>query len=52
MADQETKRTLIKKCIEAKETSYSPYSKFRVGAAILLKNGDIHTGKKKSNCQL
>jgi cytidine deaminase len=28
----------------AAEHSYSPYSKFRVGAALLLEDGSIHTG--------
>lgn len=30
---------LIDKAIEARENAYAPYSKFKVGAAILLKNG-------------
>ena len=28
----------------ARENSYAPYSKFRVGAALLLKNGEIIRG--------
>jgi len=35
---------LIQKCFEAKEKAYSPYSKFRVGAALLTKGGQIFTG--------
>ena len=35
---------LIKKSFEAKEKAYSPYSKFRVGAAILTKSGEFITG--------
>lgn len=35
---------LVKKAIEAKEFSYSPYSHFRVGAALLAKSGKIYTG--------
>lgn len=30
---------LIDKAIEARENAYAPYSNFKVGAAILLKNG-------------
>ncbi|CAO3647701.1 unnamed protein product [Cunninghamella blakesleeana] len=36
--------TLIKDALEAKNTSYSPYSKFRVGAALLTKDGTIFKG--------
>lgn len=35
---------LVKKCIEAKENAYAPYSNFRVGAAILAYDGSIYTG--------
>lgn len=35
---------LIKKAIEIREQSYSPYSKFPVGAALLTKSGQIFTG--------
>jgi cytidine deaminase len=38
------KRLLIKKAIEAKEKAYVPYSGFRVGAALLTKDGKIYTG--------
>ncbi|QQY80827.1 cytidine deaminase [Keratinibaculum paraultunense] len=38
------KKYLIKKALEAKKKAYVPYSKFRVGAAILTENGDIYTG--------
>lgn len=37
-------KLLIEKAIEAKNYSISPYSNFKVGAAILTKNGDIITG--------
>lgn len=36
--------TLVKKAIEARNFSHSPYSGFRVGAALLAANGDIFTG--------
>ena len=35
---------LIQKCFEAKEKAYCPYSKFRVGAALLTEGGKIFTG--------
>ena len=36
--------TLVKKAYEAMQYSYSPYSDFKVGAALLCKNGNIYTG--------
>ncbi|MFJ5717857.1 cytidine deaminase [Neobacillus sp. NPDC093127] len=35
---------LIRKAFEAMEFSYSPYSNFQVGAALLTKSGKIYTG--------
>ncbi|MFZ5946048.1 MAG: cytidine deaminase [Bacillota bacterium] len=35
---------LVKKAAEAKEKAYAPYSKFRVGAAVLTTDGQIFTG--------
>lgn len=40
---------LMKKAMEAREKSYSPYSNFSVGAAILLENGEIITGSNQEN---
>ena len=40
MEDQE----LIKAAIEAREYAYAPYSKFKVGAALLGKSGKLYTG--------
>lgn len=37
-------REIIKKAIEAKKNSYSPYSKFSVGAAVLTEDGEVYTG--------
>lgn len=42
-------RALVKKALEATETSYSPYSHFSVGAAIRLANGEILTGSNQEN---
>lgn len=35
---------LIALAIEARENAYAPYSKFKVGAALLTRNGDIVKG--------
>ncbi len=35
--------------IEAAKNAYAPYSKFNVGAAILLENGEIVTGSNQEN---
>lgn len=37
-------KELIKLALEAREKAYTPYSKFKVGAAILTKSGKIYTG--------
>lgn len=37
-------KLLMTKAQEARKNSYSPYSHFRVGAALLCKNGEIYTG--------
>ena len=39
-----SEKELIKHAISAMEYSYSPYSDFRVGAALLTKDGKIYTG--------
>lgn len=43
------KQRLIREATLAKVHSYSPYSKFRVGASILLKNGEIVSGANVEN---
>ena len=40
---------LMQKAIEARENAYSPYSKFKVGAAILLENGEVVVGNNQEN---
>lgn len=42
-------KDLLKIAIEAKQKSYSPYSNFRVGAALLAKNGEVYTGANIEN---
>ncbi|EOC99863.1 cytidine deaminase [Caldisalinibacter kiritimatiensis] len=38
------KNLLIRKALEAKEKAYTPYSGFKVGAALITKSGKIYTG--------
>lgn len=40
---------LLKKAAEALELAYAPYSNFRVGAALLLDDGNIVTGSNQEN---
>lgn len=40
---------LMNKAIEARKKAYAPYSKFNVGAAILLENGEIVLGNNQEN---
>lgn len=42
--DKEMKERLISLAIEARKHSYSPYSKYPVGAAVLAESGRIYTG--------
>jgi cytidine deaminase len=37
-------RSLVEAAIAARERSYSPYSRFRVGAALLTNQGKVYTG--------
>jgi len=41
--------TLLKLAAEARTSAYAPYSKFRVGAALLAENGDIFTACNVEN---
>lgn len=43
------KKKLIEAAKEATARSYAPYSKFHVGAALLLENGEIVTGSNQEN---
>ena len=38
------RKTLLREAMKAREFSYSPYSKFKVGAALLSLDGRIFTG--------
>ena len=43
------KKELIAKAVEARNLSYSPYSKFKVGAALLTKDGQVFLGANIEN---
>lgn len=43
------KNELVAKAIEARKLSYSPYSNFKVGAALLCKDGKIFLGANVEN---
>ncbi len=45
----ETDRKLVEKSQQALSSSYSPYSHFRVAAAVLLENGEIICGTNQEN---
>jgi len=42
-------RHLIERSIDAAKSANAPYSNFRVGAAVLLENGEIYTGSNQEN---
>jgi cytidine deaminase len=45
----ETEKKLIEAAKEATTNSYAPYSGFRVGAAVLLENGEIISANNQEN---
>ena len=49
VSDMEFDKMLFSAAQEAAKKSYSPYSKFRVGAAILCEDGSIITGTNVEN---
>ncbi|TYB74393.1 cytidine deaminase [Bizionia gelidisalsuginis] len=40
---------LMEQAVEARDKAYAPYSKFYVGAALLLDNGEVITGSNQEN---
>lgn len=42
-------QSLMKQAVNARKKAYAPYSKFSVGAALLLENGEIITGSNQEN---
>lgn len=46
---KQQRNELLRQAVKAKDTSYSPYSKFRVGASVLTKDGLIFSGSNVEN---
>lgn len=46
---QTVDKSLVNKAFEAMEKAYAPYSKFKVGAALLLEDGQIIQGNNQEN---
>ena len=44
-----TNQDLIKLAVDARKLSYSPYSNFKVGAALLCKDGKVFVGSNVEN---
>ncbi|USD26062.1 cytidine deaminase [Flagellimonas marinaquae] len=42
-------KKLLEKAKEAMQNAYAPYSKFKVGAAVLLENGEVVQGNNQEN---
>ncbi|SFJ50972.1 cytidine deaminase [Olleya namhaensis] len=42
-------QSLMSQASEARDKAYAPYSKFNVGAALLLDNGEVVTGSNQEN---
>ena len=43
------KKLLIDLAVDVRKNSYSPYSNYKVGAALLAKNGKVYTGSNFEN---
>ena len=42
-------QNLMEKAVEIRKKAYAPYSKFRVGASLLLDNGQVVSGSNQEN---
>ena len=47
--DREAIEVLVGKALEAREKAHAPYSKYKVGAALLAQSGKIYTGCNVEN---
>jgi cytidine deaminase len=50
MVSEAERATLMELAVKAAEQAYAPYSRFRVGAALLLEDGSVVTGCNVENC--
>lgn len=49
MVNNEQRSALIQAAVDVRRCAYAPYSKYQVGAALLLENGQIVTGVNVEN---
>lgn len=47
--DEKKISELVRRAVETREMAYAPYSKFKVGAAVLADNGEVYTGVNVEN---
>lgn len=47
--EKETIENLIRLALEARERAHAPYSRYKVGAALLARSGNIYTGCNVEN---
>ena len=45
----EKDQELMNRAIQARENAYAPYSNFKVGAAVLMENGEVVIGSNQEN---
>ncbi|MBO0343440.1 MAG: cytidine deaminase [Bacteroidota bacterium] len=45
----QNEQKLLKQAAAARQDAYAPYSKFKVGAAVLLENGEVVIGNNQEN---
>jgi cytidine deaminase len=49
MLTEDQKKHMVERALQSRENAYAPYSKYKVGAALLTKSGEIFTGVNVEN---